>query len=129
MNYEPINGKEILAAEKTLKNKLTSGFLIQHLTILFNLFLKTSVYPEAWETLNVCPLHKSQVRNEIRNYRPFSRLNNLAKILEIILYNSFHESAKRVILGCQHGFINCRFNISNLAVFSQHLCEKLGTRG
>lgn len=143
VSCEPITENEILRAGKKLKNKFTSGpdkipsflfkdclrVLVQPLQLLFNLVLETSVFPDLWKTAKVCPIHKSDSRANINNYRPIAILNNAAKVLETILYNRVYLSAKNLISIYQHGFMNSRSTISNLAVFSQYLCETLDSRG
>lgn len=139
ISCEPVTDTEILAAGKKLKNKFTSGpdnipsFLIKDCLIvltnplktIFNLILKTSVFPDDWKAAKVCPIHKSNDKANIENYRPISILNNLAKLFETVLYNRIYQAAKNIISIHQHGFMNKRSTISNLAVFSQYLCEAL----
>lgn len=140
---EPITEAEILLAGKRLKNNMTSGpdgipsflvkdclrILIQPLQTILNSILKASVFPEVWKIAKVCPIHKGQDRNSVSNYRPISILNNFAKILETILYNRIYVSTKHIISVRQHGFMNSKSTITNLATFSQYLCETLDRRG
>lgn len=40
------------------------------LSHLFNLILKSCLYPEVWKTSRVLPVHKSADEQDIKNYRP-----------------------------------------------------------
>nr|CAH7714539.1 unnamed protein product [Callosobruchus chinensis] len=143
ISNEQITENEILIAAKKIKNKLTSGpdqipsflvkdcisTLVKPLKIIFNLILKNSIFPDTWKIAKVCPIHKSQDRDLISNYRPISILNNFAKVLEIILYNRIYLGATNCISIDQHGFMKSRSTLTNLAVFSQYLCEHLDNGG
>ena len=56
--------------------------------ILFLSFLEEGVYPKNWKKSNVAPIHKKEIKNLIKNYRPISLLPVFSKVFERIIFNS-----------------------------------------
>ena len=95
-----INAKEILDTIKSLKNsnssghdffttkfvKLSAPILIPALVKIFNLALKTGVYPDSLKIAKVIPVFKKGDPSSVNNYRPISILSSINKIFEKILY-------------------------------------------
>lgn len=102
---------------------------ITPLLFIFNLILKTSVFPDVWKIARVCPVLKSGDPSQMTNYRPISILCNFAKLLEISLYGYIYPAVKNLISPHQHGFMESRSTITNLAVFSQYVASALDNHG
>ena len=95
-----INAKEIKDTIKSLKNsnssghdnfsskfvKLSAPILIPALEKLFNLSLKTGIYPDNLKIAKVIPIFKKGDPASVNNYRPISILSTINKIFEKILY-------------------------------------------
>ena len=95
-----INAKEIKDTIKGLKNsnssghdhftskfvKLSAPILIPALEKIFNLALKTGVYPDNLKIAKVIPIFKKGDPASVNNYRPISILSTINKIFEKILY-------------------------------------------
>ena len=95
-----INAKEILDTIKSLKNsnssghdffttkfvKLSAPILIPALEKIFNLALKTGVYPDSLKIAKVIPVFKKGDPSSVNNYRPISILSSINKIFKNILY-------------------------------------------
>ena len=95
-----INQKEIDNAIKNLKNSSSSGpdeitskfvklsapILIPALDKIFNLALKSGIYPNKLKIAKVVPVYKKGVSTLVSNYRPISILNTINKIFEKILH-------------------------------------------
>lgn len=134
-----ITEQEIIEAAKKLKNKLTSGvdnvpsFIVRDcinafatpLRILFNLILSTNEYPNIWKTTKICPILKTGDPSVISNYRPIAILCNFGKLFEITIYNNVYCSIKGTISPHQHGFMEKRSTVSNLACITQYISEAL----
>lgn len=94
--FREVTENEIRKIIKTMKNKTSSSFdnlsnkvlkqisetIIEPLTYIINLSLKTSSFPENWKTAKIIPLHKSGKEEEMNNYRPISLLSTLSKVIE-----------------------------------------------
>ena len=62
--------------------KLCPELFAHLLFILFSAIIHTLVYPEIWKTAFIRPLHKSDSKTDITNYRPISLLPKISLILE-----------------------------------------------
>ena len=62
--------------------KLALPYIVEPLTYLYNLCLRTNIFPEAWKCAKVVPLPKSSDTSELNNHRPISILSALSKPLE-----------------------------------------------
>ena len=115
-----INQKEIDNAIKNLKNSSSSGpdeitskfvklsapILIPALDKIFNLALKSGIYPNKLKIAKVVPVYKKGVSTLVSNYRPISILNTINKIFEKILHirlNKFIEDSN-LLYKYQFGF-------------------------
>ena len=61
------------------------------LTQIFNLSIKTGIFPESWKLAKISPVHKKGEKVELNNYRPISVLCFLSKIIERHVHNSLYE--------------------------------------
>lgn len=136
---ENITESDIIEATKKLKNKMTSGpdnvpsfivkdcirILANPLATIYNLILKTGIFPDAWKEAKVCPIFKSGERNRVENYRAIAIISNFAKVFEIIVYNQIYPLVRRQISTTQHGFMQNRSTVSNLLLFTQYMSEML----
>jgi hypothetical protein len=102
-----------------------SAALIEPLTFLFNLSLKSGVFPSRWKFSKITPIFKSGDINITCNYRPIALLSVFSKIFETALYNILIPTMKQLITERQHGFISGRSTNTNLACFTQFVAEAL----
>ncbi|XP_063913193.1 uncharacterized protein LOC135129854 [Zophobas morio] len=128
-----ISEDEIIKELKRMKNSMTSGpdsipsFLLKDcahvlskpLLHIFNIMLKSSTFP------NICPVLKKGDPSQVTNYRPISILCNFSKVFESILYARIYTSVKNYISEYQHGFMQGKSTITNLAYFSQFASNAL----
>lgn len=140
---ESVTEREIKEASKKLKNKMTSGpdgipsFIVKDcisvfvtpMYIIFNLALKTSVFPNRWKEAKVVPIFKNGDKSHIINYRSISILSNFSKLFEVVLYNRIYPSVHNLISQSQHGFMCHRSTVTNLAVISQYVSNIVDNRG
>jgi hypothetical protein len=52
---------------------------------IFNVILKTGIYPKSWKESFTIPIYKSGDKNDPNNYRGVSLINCLTKICNTIL--------------------------------------------
>lgn len=143
LNITCILRNEVEIAIKKLKSKSTAGpdmippfiikgcanILIDPLLYIYNLSIKTSLFPSAWKVSRVCPVLKSGHRSAITNYRPISILSSVAKVFEFILYNRMSIFIKQIISECQHGFVPNRSTVTNLINFYHDVSNELDSAG
>ena len=75
--------------------------------LLFTLFpaiIHFLVYPDIWKTAFIRPLHKSDSKTDITNYRPISILPKISLIFEKNMFDLLFNKIKHRITPRQHGF-------------------------
>lgn len=86
--------------------KDASPYIVSPLTFIFNLSLKTGMFPDALKIAKVTPLYKKGSKEDPGNYRPISVLPVIAKVFEKLVncrLMDFLES-HNIIYGHQYGF-------------------------
>ena len=73
---------------------------------LFNLYLKTGVFPSVLKTVKVIPIFKKDSKLDYSNYHPVSLLSNIEKIPEKLIYRRLYTllNSKNIIYDLQFGF-------------------------
>ena len=86
--------------------KIAAPVISDSLTLIFNLSITLSCFPDEWKTARVIPLYKNGQRNLSGNYRPISVLPAISKILERILYDQLYSYLTKceLLSNCQFGF-------------------------
>lgn len=135
IKIENITYMDVVLAIKKLKSSLTVGVdnvpsfivkgcsdaFIYPLLILFNLSLKTSVFPDVWKQTKIIPVFKKGDANDCKNYRPIAILSPFSKIFEIIIHNKIFQQVKHLISSAQHGFIPKRSTLTNLFCLTNNI--------
>ena len=142
LNSFVIHDCDILTAGKKIKANCVCGpddipaffvvdclqFILKPLCHLYNLMLKTSMYPNCWKVSRVFPVFKAGDKSNISNYRPIALLCNFAKIFECILSNVIYAHVISRIVSEQHGFVKGRSTATNLCEFTQFISFALDHR-
>ncbi|XP_063930365.1 uncharacterized protein LOC135142575 [Zophobas morio] len=137
-----INESDVVKAVKRIKSNNIAGpdrvpaFIVSDciscfvvpLLHIFNLIIKTSVYPSSWLISRVCPVFKNGDKFDINNYRPIAILSNFAKLFESILSNVIYAHVVNFISNDQHGFIKGKSTSTNLFEFTQLVSQALDNR-
>jgi hypothetical protein len=91
----------VVSLAKNLKDKLTAGYdnipksLVKQyvqlikgpLILIYNLSLRSGVFPDEWKLVKVKPLYKKGDWYNIQKYRPISIIYVFAKLLERLMFN------------------------------------------
>nr|CAH7766805.1 unnamed protein product [Callosobruchus chinensis] len=134
-----VSEHDVLNAIKKLKSKKSTGidnipayiykglaeYLAKPLMHLFNLSISSRQFPNRLKTALVTPIHKNGNINEIKNYRPITLINTIAKIFESVLSAYLTKLLQPQISKFQHGFVAERTTVSNLCVLSEHAAEAI----
>ena len=86
--------------------KETIAYIIEPLTHIINLSLKTGIFPDKLKIAKVIPIHKSSDTDQLKNNRPISLLPAFSKKNEKIMFNkimSFLDS-QNILYKHQYGF-------------------------
>lgn len=104
------------------KCSISLSFALQY---IFNLSLKLGKFIDQWKFSTITPVHKSGVKSDISNYRPISKLSNVSKVFEHIVYDKILHDISPFLSESQHGFIKKRSTISNLLVFTNYCIKSI----
>ena len=98
--------------------KYISQFIVHPLCYIFNLSVKSGIFPNDLKMATVIPLHKKGDADLIENYRPITLPSCFSKLFEKIIHCRIYTfiNEKKLLSSSQHGF---RPNLStNTASFS-----------
>lgn len=126
-----------LSSKHTSGDDMVPSFLVRDvrfimavpITKIINLAISTSAFPTRWKCARIVPVFKKGDAAEITNYRPIAILSNFAKVFEQVLYTSIYTNTRSFISSKQHGFMSGRSTVTNLACFTQYVCEVLDGQG
>jgi hypothetical protein len=97
---------------------------------LFNLSLRTGIFPAIWKQANVLPIFKKDDPGTTTNYRPVSLLSRLSTIFERIvfkhLFNYFREHF--LISIWQSGFLPGTSTVTQLIELYDQFCKAIDDR-
>lgn len=105
--------------------KNCSTELAKPIAMLFNRSLRERIFPRAWKTASVVPIHKSGNLNQVSNYRGVSILCCLSKIFEKLMHNVLYTVASPIISDTQHGFMKHRSSTTNLMCYVTALSREM----
>ena len=88
--------------------KLSTPLLIPALIKIFNLSIRTGVYPNNLKIAKVTPIFKKGDPSSVNNYRPISVLSIINKFFEKILYSRLVNYIEKfnLLYKYQYGFQN-----------------------
>ena len=114
-----INGKTL----KTLVKHITE----QPLGHIFNNCIEKAIWPDELKMAEVIPIHKSKEKNIATNYRPISRISNLAKIFKKIIYNRITNFINKceILAKNQYGFRKNKSTKDALSLITNATYDKL----
>ena len=141
-NLPVINDCDILKAAKKIKPNFVCGpddipaflvidclqYLLKPLCHIYNLILKSSIYPQMWKVSRVFPVFKAGDKANIVNYRPIALISNYAKLFECIMSDFLYTHCISKIALEQHGFIKGRSTVTNLCEFTEYVSLPLDNR-
>ena len=86
--------------------KSTSQIISPFLSILYNRYMRTGIFPDCLKIGKITPIFKKGNRELIENYRPISTLPIFSKIFEKIIHKRLYNFfiSKKVIPETQFGF-------------------------
>lgn len=105
--------------------KYTSEHIKIPLHILFNMSIKTMIYPNSWKTSFISPIFKAGDNTNVENYRPISILSSIAKIFDKIIYLHIQEKTSHLLTSCQHGFCMGKSTLTNLLEFTDFITKNM----
>ncbi|CAB4041085.1 Hypothetical predicted protein [Paramuricea clavata] len=86
--------------------KQAGDTITESLLEVFNISLRTGIFPDDWKFAKVTPIYKAENKTLCENYRPISVISNIAKIFEKLVcrqLNTFLDN-NNIIVKNQSGF-------------------------
>lgn len=134
-----INETDIINAITKLKNKVSldpdglcaffvkscSSSISTPLLALFKQSLHAGLMPPVWKKTFITPVYKSGNCQDISNYRPISIMGSISKILDTIVTEKMTILCISKIINEQHGFVEGRSTLTNLALYSHYIANAL----
>ena len=86
--------------------KKAGSIIVPSLTYIFNLTIRTGIFPEDWKIAKVTPIYKDDKKCIPDNYRPISVLPAVTKLIERIVFNQFYDylTKHNLLADTQSGF-------------------------
>ena len=91
------------------------------LFLIFNKSLLSGTFLDDWNLSQIVRIHKSGCKEDIRNYRPISKIPCIPKLFESIITNKISPHINKWLSESQHGFRAGRSTVTNLALLCNHV--------
>lgn len=143
MFLSPVSNEELIMHIKSLKNNAAPGpdgitsklikkfhkFLLEPLKFIINLCFETGRVPKCFKTSIVTPIHKSDDKAKITNYRPITVINNFSKIFEKCLRDRLYEFYvnNNILSKNQFGFCSGLSTTDAICELTGHITNNLDT--
>lgn len=82
-----------------------------------------AVFPSMFKISFVTPIFKSGDKSNIKNYRPISILNHIAKLFELLILRYIQPSVNSTVIDEQYGSKPGRCATMNLIVFKNFILD------
>lgn len=105
-----------------------AGSLCFPLSVIFNLSLRTGIFPTRWKTSYITPIFKAGARKKIENYRGISIQATLGKLFESMVCTILTKNVKQILSVFHHGFVEGRSPPTNLVEFVNYAIGVMQSR-
>jgi len=78
--------------------------IIPAMTLIVNKSIENGVFPLAWKSGRVLPVHKKGSKLSLENYRPICLSSNLGKLLELIVGKQINSTLENILPDNAFGF-------------------------
>jgi hypothetical protein len=109
--------------------KRCADALCYPLALIYNASLALGHMPSKWKEAHVTPIHKGGSQNDVRNFRPISKLSIVAKVLDSLVADELFERFKTIISVNQHGFYRRRSTVTNLVGYTERVQQCVNSGG
>lgn len=110
--------------------KLARHIITHPLTVLIKRCFDDGIFPTAFKTSLITPVHKSGDRDTVTNYRPISVLTTLSKIFEKVLNNRLTKylEQNKILSDKQYGFRSGKSTEDAVCKLTNHVAVNLDSK-
>jgi hypothetical protein len=72
---------------------------------IFNLTFTTGIIPDQLKVSQVTPIHKSEKKDNVCNYRPISVISCFSKILEKVMYTRIIHILRKITFSLKNNMV------------------------
>ena len=107
--------------------KLFGEEIAMPLSILINISMYEGIVPDELKIAKIIPVHKSNAKDDISNYRPISLLPSISKILGKVVYKrTFHFiQSNKILNNNQYGFREKHSTINSITALTGDVIKAL----
>lgn len=105
--------------------KKTVNNISKQLMFLFNLSLKSGIFPNFWKASFITPIFKNGNKRDVSNYRGIAILSTIPKLFEKLIVEKMYGFLKGSIDQNQHGFEAGKSTVTNLVQYTTFLRKNL----
>lgn len=95
--------------------------LSSSLASIFNLSLRSGIFPSLWKQSYIFPVFKKGSRRDISNYRGIAALCATSKLFELIVLDFITHNCSNYVSETQHGFMPNRSTTTNLVSYTSFI--------
>lgn len=100
---------------------MCAPLLVKPLLHIFNLSLRSGIFPSLWKASYILPFYKNGSRSYIKNYRGIAKLSAIPKLFEQLVTHRLIRTISSIVSPQQHGFISGKSTVTNLLEFTCHI--------
>ena len=110
--------------------KIIADIIAPLLSDLINEAVSSGIYPDAFKTARVTPIHKSGPKFDVKNYRPISVLPFMNKVFERVLHTRLIKFCYKydLIFEDQYGFLKNKSTTDAILKFTQECYAALNSK-
>lgn len=105
--------------------KETADAICFPLCIIFNVSLKSGVFPSLWKFSSLVPIFKKGDKSEIVNYRNVAIQNAMPKLFDKMVFGIVRNALSLQLSHQQHGFMAQKSTTTNLVVYSSFVSREM----
>lgn len=95
------------------------------LTTIFNLSLRSGMFPSCWKESFVFPVFKKGCKRLVSNYRGIASLSATSKLFELIVLDYLTHACAQHVSADQHGYLPKRSTTTNLTCFVSYAIREI----
>ena len=144
MDLSEVTEREVFDIVKTVNVSKSSGLdnvssfvvktafkvLLPEITRMFNMSIRTMLYPNTWKKALIIPIPKTGNLNKVQNFRPISLLSLPGKIMEKLIHKqlSAHLESQNLLTSIQHGFRKGHSTVHSVAQVTNFISRKIDSK-